>query len=56
MDIEKAPSYGVLDKLALGWSRATRTLLPPGHDHPQSYIKKSQGSISFMPETLFKGG
>jgi len=27
MDIEKAPSYGVLDKLALRWLKAARTLL-----------------------------
>jgi len=39
MDIEKAPSYGVLDKLALRWSRATRTLLPPGHNVLHSPIK-----------------
>jgi len=39
MDIEMAPSYGVLDKLALRWSRATRTLLPPGHNVLHSPIK-----------------
>jgi len=39
MDIEKAPSYGVLDKLALRWSRATRTLLPPGHNVLHGPIK-----------------
>jgi len=27
MDIEKAPSYGVLAKLALRWLKAVRTLL-----------------------------
>ncbi len=39
MDIMRKASYGACDKLALRWSRATRTLLPPGHNVLHSPIK-----------------
>ena len=34
MDTEEVAGFGIYDKLALTWSSATGTLLPPGHNLP----------------------
>ena len=43
IDIEKVASYGACDKLALRWSRVTRTLLPRGHNLLHSPVKIPRG-------------